>query len=111
MHELAVAQNIIAIIESEAKKQCFERVVSIKLAVGEVSGVVPECLREFFPIASRGTAAEGARLDAYEIPVHVRCLACGAEGKPSNGGCPVCASEDIKLISGREFFVDSIEVE
>ncbi len=111
MHELAITQNIIAIVESEAKKQGFTRVVSIKLAVGEVSGVVPECLREFFPIASRGTVAEGARVDTYDIPAAVRCHSCGYEGKPSRGECPRCRCEDIKLVSGREFFVDSIEVE
>ena len=111
MHELAIAQNVIAIIGAEAKKSGFTKVVSIKLAVGEVCGVVPQCLDELFPIASEGTVAEGAKLDCYGIPIAVRCSECSFEGRPERGACPRCGSESIKLISGREFFVDSIEVE
>ena len=60
MHELAVAQNIIGIIEAEAKKNNFSRVVSIKLAIGEVCGVVSGCLEDLFPVASKDTVARGA---------------------------------------------------
>ena len=111
MHELAIAQNVIRIVESEAKKQGFTKVRTIKLAVGEVSGVIPECLYEFFPIASKDTIAFGAELSARVIPVAIECAACGYSGKPRGGECPECGSSDIRLVSGREFFVDSIEVE
>ncbi|NCB51636.1 MAG: hydrogenase maturation nickel metallochaperone HypA [Clostridia bacterium] len=111
MHELAIAQNIIAIVDAEAKKQNFKKVVSIKLRVGELSGIVPECLFDFFPIAARETVAEGARLTTEVIPAKVRCLSCGYEGRAEMGCCPSCGGPDIKLIAGREFFVDSIEVE
>jgi hydrogenase nickel incorporation protein HypA/HybF len=111
MHELAIAQNVIAIIEAEAKKQNFKNVVTIKLKVGELSGVIPECLSELFPIASRGTVAAGALLTSEPIPAKIRCLSCGYEGKPVKGDCPGCGGADIKLIAGREFYIDSIEVE
>jgi len=111
MHELAIAQNIIAIVEAEAKRQDFKKVVSIKLQIGELSGIVPECLYDFFPIASRDTVAESARITSEIIRAEVRCLSCGYEGKPDRGLCPSCGGSDIKLIAGREFFVDSIEVE
>lgn len=111
MHELAIVQNVIAIVEAEAKKQAFQKVISITLRVGELSGIVPECLSDFFPIASRNTVAEGARLISEAGPAAVRCFACGYEGKPEKGCCPRCGGSDIKLIAGREFFVESIEVE
>lgn len=111
MHELAVAQNIIAIIESEAGKRGFGKVLKIKLAVGEVSGVVPECLYEMFPVAAGGTVAEGAELLTETVPAVVACSSCGYKGKPEGGECPRCGGTDIRLESGREFFVDSIEVE
>lgn len=111
MHELAIVQNIIGIIDSEAEKNSFARVVEIRLAVGEVSGVIPQCLSDFFPIASKGTLAEGAKLVSNVLPVTVRCNTCGAEGKPQNAKCFSCGSSDYKLVSGREFYVDSIEVE
>lgn len=110
MHELAVTQNIIRIIEAEAQKQGFTKVASIRLAVGEVSGVIPECLHEFFPIASRGTIAEGAVLTAKTIPARLRCDDCGWEAEVKAAACPQCGGA-IRLVSGREFFVDFIEVE
>lgn len=111
MHELALTRSILSIIESEAKKQGFARVLTIRLGVGEVSGVVPDCIRDFFPLASRGTVAEGARIESRLIPLAVRCRTCGREGRPEKGRCPVCGSEEITLVQGREFYVDSIEVQ
>ena len=51
MHELALTEGIISIVESEKKKHGFERVSEISLKLGEYSGVIPECMEEFFPIA------------------------------------------------------------
>ena len=52
MHELALTEGIISIVESEKKKHGFERVSEISLKLGEYSGVIPECMEEFFPISS-----------------------------------------------------------
>ena len=57
MHELALTEGIISIIADEKRKRGFERVVEIRLRLGEYSGVIPECIEEFFPIAAKGTAA------------------------------------------------------
>ena len=62
MHELAITKGIIDIVNSEAEKSGFKNVLEITLRVGEYSGIVPECLREFFPIAAAGSVAELAAL-------------------------------------------------
>ena len=71
MHELAIMQGVVRVCEREAAKEGFGRVESVTLSVGAVSGVVPECLAEFFPIAAKGTVAEGARLVTRLIPAAV----------------------------------------
>ena len=53
MHELAIMQNVVSVCEREAEKHGFKRVKTIALAVGAVSGIVPECMFEFFPAASK----------------------------------------------------------
>ena len=113
MHELALTEGIIAIVEQEARKSGFSRVLEITLRVGEFSGVIPDCLREFFPIASKGTAAEGAALVIEPIPAAFRCQSCGFEGPlPRHTACcPACGSEAIRMVSGREFFVENLKVE
>ena len=62
MHELALTEGIINIINSQQEQEGFSQVLEIRLRVGEYSGIVPDCIREFFPIAAKGTAAERAEL-------------------------------------------------
>lgn len=113
MHELAITKGIIDIVNSEAEKQRFGRVLAISLRVGEYSGIIPECIREFFPIAAAGSPAEKAELLIETVPAVFRCLDCGYEGKlPRHSACcPLCSGTGIKMISGREFFVESLKVE
>ena len=113
MHELSIARSIIAIVEQAARDNGFERVLEIRLKMGEFSGLVPECLREFFPIAAKDTPAEGAALVMETVPAAFRCLDCGYEGgiERKSACCPVCGSTAVRLTAGREFYVESLKVE
>ena len=113
MHELSIAQSLIGLVESEAEKEGFARVLEIRLRMGEYAGIVPSCLREFFPIASAGTKAEGAELVIEAVPAAFRCLACGYEGAIERRAacCPACGGTAIRMVSGREFYVENLKVE
>lgn len=113
MHELAITKGIIDIVNSEAEKKGFTNVLEITLRVGEYSGIVPECLREFFPIAAAGSPAERAELVIEPVKARFKCLECGYEGEADrkNACCPDCRSMAIKMTAGREFFVESLKVE
>ena len=113
MHELALTEGIIRIVREQAEKNGFDRVLEIRLRVGEVSGIIPECLLEFFPIASRGTPAEGAELVIQPVPAAFRCLACHYTGPipPRTACCPECGSTAIRMAAGREFYVENLKVE
>ena len=113
MHELAITKGIIDIVASEARDNGFTRVIEIRLRMGEYSGLVPECIREFFPIAAAGSPAEGAALDIRVIPAAFKCLDCGYEGAADrkNACCPRCRSTAVRMTAGREFYVDELKVE
>ena len=113
MHELAITEGIIKAAVPEAERAGAKRILEIRLKVGELSGVIPECIQEYFNIASAGTIAEGAKIAVERLPVTVRCNACGYEGAIDRRRirCSACGGMDIKLISGREYYVDSLEVE
>ncbi len=113
MHELAITEGIMeaalpAALESGAKK-----ILEIRLKIGELSGVMPECIEEYFGIISKGTIAEDAKLIFEKIPISVHCNECNFEGKIEKGSstCPKCNSENFKIITGREYFVDNLKVE
>ena len=113
MHELAIAQGIIEIVNAEAKKGGFQRVLEIRLKIGEFSGIIPECLLEFFPVASAASPAEGAALRIDTVPARFQCLDCGYEGDADrkNACCPKCRSTAIKMTAGRELYVENLKVE
>lgn len=113
MHELALTQGIIDIVLSEQKRQGFERVLEISLKVGEFSGVIPQCIREFFPIAAEKSPAKDAQLAIETVPAVFDCMDCGHKGDADrkNACCALCGSTAIKMTSGREFYVESIKVE
>ena len=113
MHELAITKSVIELIESEQRDKGFTRVLEIRLRVGEYSGLVEDCIREFFPIAAKGSVAEVAGLEIEKIPAAFLCLDCGYEGAIDRkvACCPACGSVSVKMTAGREFYVDSLKVE
>ena len=113
MHELAITEGIIEAAVPEAERAGAKKILEIRLKIGELSGVLPECIQEYFDIASRGTIAEGARLKVEKIPITIHCNGCGYDGEipKKRIHCPVCDGWDFTLKSGREYFVDSLEVE
>lgn len=113
MHELAITESVIDLINREAREKGFKKVLGISLRVGEYSGIIPECIKEFFPIAARDSIAQGAELEIISLPATFRCMECGYEGAVSRkeACCPQCQSRGIRMVSGREFYVDSLKVE
>ena len=89
------------VIPAVQKYPDVSRIKSIKLRVGELSGVVPECVRDYFLIAAEGTIAEGARIDIERIPIGIRCGDCGYEGpfEGRNYRCPKCGSANLDYLT------------
>ena len=113
MHEMGLIGGVLKIVEEEANKNKVKKVLSIKIEMGEYSGVVENILREYFEIAAKGTVCEGAKLDLDKKPAIMECKECGWQGEVEhlNIVCGKCGSENLKMISGRQFKVESLEVE
>ena len=101
MHELSIAEGVLRIVDAEAKKQGFTRVLSLRMKIGAYAGIVPDCLREFFPIAAKGGPAEGAKLVLETVPGRFACPDCGYEGAVDRreACCPVCKSTAIRMVA------------
>ena len=111
MHELATTQSLVQICTEAAAREGFKKVKEIRLHIGAYSGIEPNYLREFFPYVSKDTVCEDAELVCEMVPGNLRCNDCGYEGQAGKiYECPRCGGS-IRLISGREFFVDSLAVE
>jgi hydrogenase nickel incorporation protein HypA/HybF len=104
------------IVLAHAAKAGASRVVRIYLVVGDLAGVVGDSVQFYFDFVSRDTPAAGAELVFTRVAARLRCKACGTEyegeavSRPT-WACPACGAIQPEAIGGREFLVESIEVE
>lgn len=113
MHELSVTQGILKICQDEAKDKKFKQIKEIRIKVGELTGLVPHCIEYYFEIISKDTIADGAKLKIDKLPIVISCRDCSFDGEIDREQyrCPKCNSNRIQIQNGREFYVDSLEVE
>lgn len=113
MHELTAVSRILEIVLHEAETAGATSVSVVSLVNGEWSTFDSDCIESYFRILAQGTPAGNARLAVETIPARYRCEDCGNVYAPSDGvfACPACPASKATLISGREFYIDSIEVE
>lgn len=62
MHEAKLCLSLLDLAEQRAIDAGAVRILAVRLAVGEWSGVVPEALAAAFPLCAAGTCADGAEL-------------------------------------------------
>ena len=113
MHELPVTISILSIVVKHAKTAQASKVNQVNLTIGELSGIVPEYIQQQFEFLSKDTIAAGASLLIHQPPIKLRCRNCDTVFPPDNRNwvCPNCTEENIEIVSGRECYVESIEVE
>ena len=113
MHEYAVTKGLINIAVEEAQKVGAEKITVIRLVIGDLSTIIDESVQMYYDIISEGTMAQGAKLEFRRIPAQFRCVACGHKyDKPKKGfECPDCGSDGLPTGVGKEFYIESLEVE
>ena len=112
MHELAICQALIEQVEAIAAERLAQRVDSVCVSIGPLSGVEPRLLEQAFPVASAGTNADGATLVLDCLPVQVRCRQCGevSDALPSRLICGSCGDWHTDLVSGDELILSRVEL-
>ena len=113
MHEVALAQELVQLIERIAQDHNAIGVNRALVEVGEIAGIVPEALEFAFEFARTDTIANRCTLEFRHVALHVRCTACGYHGGAERGvmGCPRCDAIPIEVTAGREMRLVSIDVE
>ena len=113
MHELSITQTMLELVLEQARQNGANKVQGINLVIGEMSGVVDDCVRFYFDFLSKETIAEGARLSFKRVVPKARCLECGKKFT-LNGldwTCPHCRTTRIDIVEGKELVLESIEVD
>jgi len=112
MHELSIAESIVRIVRDSVELENGERVRTVEMVAGELTGIVRETLDFCFEFATKDTILEGATLVIDMVPLSGRCKVCGREFsiKDYEFACPECASTDVEMTSGQELYVKQVEV-
>ena len=112
MHELGIAQNILEIVQQSVPEEQADSVRSIRIRVGQLSGVVPDSLEFCFQAIIGETRMAQASLAIEQVPTNFQCKKCayGFQVNDLEFLCPKCGSSDLEVVSGRELEIIEIEL-
>lgn len=113
MHEFSITESMLSLALRKANEAGANRITRISLVIGDLSGVVGECVQYYFDFLSKDTIASGAELSFETKPTRLRCRSCETVFSPngSDWSCPDCRETGIDIVSGRECYMESIEVD
>jgi hydrogenase nickel incorporation protein HypA/HybF len=113
MHEMSLVEGVRELIEDAAAREGFSRVGSVRVEIGQLSGVEREAFEFCFDLAMRGGITDGARLEVIATPGRGRCPDCGRETALAVvfDPCEHCGAVPVAVIGGTEMRVIDLEVE
>lgn len=112
MHEMSLAEGVMQIVEDSASREGFSSVRAVRLEIGELAGVEIDALRFCFDVVTRGTVADGARLEIERTSGAAWCMRC-AKTVPVAARldpCPECGTHQLQVCAGTEMRVKDLEV-
>ncbi|MBU1078513.1 MAG: hydrogenase maturation nickel metallochaperone HypA [Spirochaetes bacterium] len=112
MHEYGVTERIIEIVLDKIKEIDAPEVKKINIVLGKLTSFVPESIEHYFGFLSKNTPLEKAELKFIAKDMVFHCEDCKEDFNEDDMifSCPKCNGENIQIISGNEFFIESIEV-
>lgn len=112
MRQVHAIQSVLAKALLKARES-NQRVRSLQLALGEISEIDPASVQSHWERISKGTPAERSELHFRFIKAEVQCMACFMKYHLLDGKihCPYCGSYGAKVLSGEEFYLESIELD
>ncbi len=112
MHELGTIHYVIDTVEKLAVENQLTKIGSVTLEVGEVSGIIPRFLSDYWEYAKKKTTyLQEAELKIETIRAVTYCQACGKTYPTVQYAkiCPYCQSDNTFLVTGNEYVIKEIE--
>lgn len=112
MHEASLAGGVLQLVEEAARRDGFSRVVTLRLAVGQLAGVDLAALRFALHSLAPGTLLEGVQLQIEEPAGQAFCHDCGVGVPLAQRGdeCPLCGGFQLQLRDGQQLRVLDMDV-
>ncbi|MCG8632823.1 MAG: hydrogenase maturation nickel metallochaperone HypA [Desulfobacterales bacterium] len=113
MHEMGIAEQLVRIaLDAIPEDMENPRVEVLNLRIGKLASVVEHSLTFCLEIVTKDTPLENVKLVIEDVPVKIRCLACKKEWEVDTPmfKCPDCEDTEVKMLSGREIEISSMEL-
>jgi len=109
---MSVITSVFSVIKKNLPQKNIS-VTAIRLNVGKFSNVIPDALQFAFDSIKKGTVFEKALLFINEIELTCLCNDCNKTVVMTkhNFVCENCGSCNLTIVTGRELFIESIDVE
>jgi len=110
MHELNLTRTL---FETTLRYAETRQVKQVNLLIGELSDEREDSIRFYWDELAKGTSAQHAQLHFQRVNAEMKCLVCAAVFHPVDEiiVCADCGSQHLKLLSGDDVRLDSIDVE
>lgn len=114
MHEFSIVAALMENCEKIAEENGARVVLEVHLEIGRRSGVNAVLLQRAFSEFRIGSVCEGAELFIEEVEVEVFCEACKNQSKVVEvcyTQCPLCQSEEVRIVRGGEMLLKRLVME
>jgi hydrogenase nickel incorporation protein HypA/HybF len=104
---------MVQMLEAQSHEHDYQRVTAVWLEIGPFSGLEMDALRFSFDVVTKGTLAEGAKLEVINAPAMASCRVCGASAPITTrfDPCPACGSYVLEITTGEQLRIKQLEVE
>ncbi len=112
MHEYHAVESLVKQIIEKALLAKAEKVERVTIVMGELLRFDESSVKLYFEEIARGTIAEKAQLVFKTVKASFKCKGCNKEFafNKETLSCPYCCSMQSAITTGKELYIDSIEV-
>ena len=111
MHEMSYMIRLADIALAELAKNPHAIPDKLIVEIGELTGVLPEYLKKYYPAVVKDTPLSNSMLEVISIPAEAECEQCKTHYHPDRTNdyrCPKCNSIQAHFLHGRELSVREI---
>lgn len=113
MHERSLVRALLRQVQAVAAENPASRVVSIRVRIGEFSGVEADLLASAYDDLVADLPLRGAALIMERVPLEAICEQCGSQFRIERFRfqCDKCGSLKLSLRGGEELLLESVTFE
>ena len=112
MHEIGIVRQILCTVEQFAAENDITEIQEVVVDCGELSLVIPKYLQDIYPVVTKDTILQDAKLVINTIPGMAECDECDEifNVVETEGYCPNCGSFEKTILTGRDCSIREIHV-